>query len=164
MNMGSRRGINLEIPGWGALHLSSALFDLNGTLALDGVLSEGVRERLQRLQELLSIWVITADTHGTAGAVLRGCGYLEIVRIQAGDEARQKSAFLRKLGSEHTVALGNGANDVLMLRQAALGICLMNGEGTATRALVAGDLLVRSAEEALDLLLKPARLLATLRE
>jgi soluble P-type ATPase len=159
----SRRGLNLEIPGWGSLHLLHALFDLNGTLALDGILSEAIRERLQRLQEVLAVHVITADTHGTASVLVQGCGDIEVVRIRPGSEAWQKGAFLQKLGAEHTVAFGNGANDVLMLRQARLGVCLMNGEGTATQALLAGDILVRSAEEAVDLLLIPARLLATLR-
>ena len=51
----------------------------------------------------------------------------------------------------------------LMLRKACLGICVMQGEGTALRALLASDVLVRDANEALDLLLKPARLLVTLR-
>ena len=62
-----------------------------------------------------------------------------------------------------TVAFGNGANDALMLRKARLGICVMHGEGASLQALLASDVLVASAEEALDLLLKPARLVATLR-
>jgi soluble P-type ATPase len=70
---------------------------------------------------------------------------------------------LEKLGAAQTVAFGNGANDALMLRKACLGICVMHGEGTSMQALLASDVLVASAEEALDLLLKPARLLATLR-
>ena len=159
----SRSGFQLEIPGWGFLHLLHAVFDLNGTLALDGVLTEGVRERLRRLQHVLSVHIITADTHGTAATLVQGCGDLDIVRIQAGDEALQKSGFVEKLGPQQTVALGNGANDVLMLRQARLGICVMNGEGTALRALLASDILVRSAEEALDLLLQANRMCATLR-
>jgi soluble P-type ATPase len=50
-----------------------------------------------------------------------------------------------------------------MLRKACLGICVMQGEGTAFQALLANDVLVRDADEALDLLLKPARLVATSR-
>jgi len=70
---------------------------------------------------------------------------------------------LEKLGASQTVAFGNGANDALMLRKACLGICVMHGEGTSLQALLASDVLAASAEEALDLLLKPARLVATLR-
>ncbi len=48
-----------------------------------------------------------------------------------GNEAEQKCGLLKKLGASQTVALGNGANDALMLRKACLGICVMQGEGTA---------------------------------
>ena len=158
-----KRGLDLVIPGWGTLEVQNALFDLNGTLALDGILPEAVKERLHRLQEMLAVYVVTADTHGTVTHLLRDCADLEIVRIEVGKEAEQKCDLLEKLGASHTVALGNGANDVFMLSKACLGICVMQGEGTALQALLAGDILVRSADEALDLLLKPARLLATLR-
>lgn len=91
------------------------------------------------------------------------CADLEIGRIQVGNEAEQKGEILEKLGALQTVACGNGTNDALMLRKARLTICLMHGEGTSLQALLASDILVASAEEALDLLLKPARLVATLR-
>ncbi|UCE82020.1 MAG: HAD family hydrolase [Deltaproteobacteria bacterium] len=158
-----KRGLNLEIPGWGLLRLRQGLFDLNGTLCLDGILPETVQERLHRLQDILEVYVITADTHGTVADLVRDFADLEIARIQAGNEAWQKRALLERLGASHTVALGNGANDALMLRGACLGICVMQGEGISSRALLASDVLVRSAEEALDLLLKPDRLVATLR-
>jgi soluble P-type ATPase len=158
-----RKGIDLEIPGWGSLRLNQALFDLNGTLALDGVLAETVRERLERVQQVFATYLVTADTHGTAAELVRGCGGMEIVRIETGNEARQKCAYLETLGASETVALGNGANDALMLRRAGLGICVLHGEGSAVQALLASDILVRSAEEGLDLLLNPARLVATLR-
>jgi soluble P-type ATPase len=159
----AKRGLNLDIPGWGALRLNQALFDLNGTLALDGIISDPVRERLQLLQERFEVYLITADTHGTVADLVRGWGDLEIVRIQSGKEDRQKLEWLERLGPSQTAAFGNGANDALMLRSAALGICVMQGEGAALPTLLASNILVRSAEDALDLLLQPARLMATLR-
>ncbi len=157
------QGLKLEIPGWGTLTAKQALFDLNGTLAIDGILPGAVKDRLRLLQDLLSVYLVTADTHGTAADLAKECGGLEIARIQAGEEAEQKGEILEKLGASQTVAFGNGANDALMLRKACLGICVMHGEGTSLQALLASDLLAASAEEALDLLLKPARLVATLR-
>ena len=156
-------GLQLEIPGGRELRLRKALFDLNGTLATDGIVSEDVRKRLRRLREVLALYLVTADTHGTVADLVYGCEDLEIVKIEAGNEAEQKYSVLKELGASQTVALGNGANDVAMLREASLGICVMQGEGTSLQALMASDILVRSAEEALDLLLQPARLLATLR-
>jgi len=157
------QGLKLEIPGWGTLTAKQALFDLNGTLAIDGILPGAVKDRLRLLQDLLSVYLVTADTHGTAADLAKECGGLEIARIQAGEEAEQKGEILEKLGASQTVAFGNGANDALMLRKACLGICVMHGEGTSLQALLASDVLAASAEEALDLLLKPARLVATLR-
>ena len=43
-----KKGLNLEIPGWGLLRLRQGLFDLNGTLCLDGILPETVRERWRK--------------------------------------------------------------------------------------------------------------------
>jgi len=56
----NKKGLHLEIPGWGKLRLQQALFDLNATLALDGILPEAVGERLLRLQETLalSVWLL----------------------------------------------------------------------------------------------------------
>ena len=158
-----KKGLEVEIPGWGTLKAKQALFDLNGTLATDGILPEAVREKLKLLQNLLAVHLVTADTHGTAAELAKACGGLEIARIEAGEEAEQKNEILEKLGPSQTVAFGNGANDALMLRKASLGICVMHGEGICLQALLASDLLVASAEEALDLLLKPARLIAALR-
>ncbi len=60
-------------------------------------------------------------------------------------------------------AVGNGANDVEMLREAELGIAVLGYEGLAKGAADAADILVTSVHDALDLLLRPTRLLATLR-
>ena len=158
-----KKGLTLEIPGWGTLTAKQALFDLNGTLATDGILPGAVKEKLKLLQDQIDGNLVTADTHGTAAELAKACGGLEIALIKAGKEAEQKGEILEKLGPAQTVAFGNGANDALMLRKASLGICVMHGEGICLQALLASDLLVANAEEALDLLLKPARLVATLR-
>jgi soluble P-type ATPase len=129
-----KKGLHLEIPGWGTLEVQNALSDLNGTFGLDGILPETVKEKLHRLQEILAVYVVTADTHGTAAALMQNCGGLELARIQAGNEAEQKCDLLERLGASNTVAFGNGDNDALMLRNACLGICVMQGEGTALRS------------------------------
>lgn len=154
--------MKLSIPGRGEYDLRYAVLDLNGTLGLDGRLLDGVADRLALLSESLSLVVLTADTHGGAAQVRDELG-IETVILQRRDEARQKAEFLRGLGAEHTVAIGNGANDVLMLRESAVGICVVGEEGAAAAALVAADVVVADIRHALDLLLKPQRLVATLR-
>jgi soluble P-type ATPase len=50
-----------------------------------------------------------------------------------------------------------------MLRAAALGIVTVQREGAAAEAVRAADILVHDVRDALDLLLEPRRLGATLR-
>ncbi len=153
--------LRLTIPGRAELALHHLVLDVNGTLALDGELEEGIAPRLARLRELLEVHLLTADTHGRQAALdalLGLCAH----RLQPGGEAAQKEAFARAL-SGGVAAIGNGANDVGMLRAASLGVAVLGGEGLCREALLAADLVCRSGCEALDLLLNPARLRATLR-
>jgi soluble P-type ATPase len=71
--------------------------------------------------------------------------------------------YVQQLGPDHVIAFGNGINDTSMLRLAMLGIAVLTTEGVAIRALQAADVLVHSPLDAIDLLLKPKRLIATLR-
>jgi len=70
---------------------------------------------------------------------------------------------LRALGERRTACIGNGRNDRLMLRAARIGIAVLGREASAAAALAAADVVAPSIEVALDLLLKPLRLTATLR-
>lgn len=154
--------ISLDIPGRGEIQLENAVFDVNGTLAVDGILLPGVAGSLAVLGKQLKIHLLTADTHGKQGQIDRELG-LKAVRIQAGGEARQKADYIRSLGRENTVAIGQGANDALMLESAVIGICLLSPEGTAQETLRAADLVFPDIGSALEALLKPARLIASLR-
>ena len=61
------------------------------------------------------------------------------------------------------VVIGNGANDALVLEAAALGIVVLGPEGASSRALRAADIVCSAVTDALDLLLDPTALAATLR-
>jgi len=82
--------------------------------------------------------------------------------VAPGDEAEQKRSLVERLGAERVVAIGNGANDAGMLQAAALGIAVLGPEGLAGEAWQAADV-VAGIHQALDLLLHPRRLVATLR-
>ena len=71
--------------------------------------------------------------------------------------------YVRQLGCGSTVCVGNGRNDRLMLAEAALGIEVLQREGCNIEALMKADLVIPSVTDALDLLLHPQRLVATLR-
>jgi P-type E1-E2 ATPase len=136
--------------------------DINGTLALDGRLLPGVASRITALCERLHIFLLTADTHGTAESIAQQLG-IDCRRLEPGQEAEQKCAVVDELGARGVVAIGNGANDSLMLAAAGLGSVIMGPEGVSTRALAAADIVVTDITAALDLLLFSQRLLATLR-
>jgi soluble P-type ATPase len=154
--------LSIDIPGFGALRLEHLVLDYNGTLGIDGRLIPGVKLRLSRLAASLAVHVITADTFGKARGSLRDvdCS-LEILR--QGGEDRAKAALVRRLGAGRVVCIGNGRNDRLMLRTAALGIATVQCEGAAVEAMRGADIVVHDVRDALDLLLQPRRLVATLR-
>lgn len=154
--------IELSIPGTGDMALEHVVFDVNGTLAVDGMLIEGVAGRLAELKERIAIHLLTADTHGGQAAIDAALGQTAH-RVQRGQEREQKAAFVRELGAERVIAVGNGGNDVGMLGEAALGIAVIGAEGLNVAALNAADVVVASTLDALDLLLNPSRLVATLR-
>jgi P-type E1-E2 ATPase len=154
--------LEIIVPPRGTLHLDYLVLDLNGTIALDGELLPGVEDRLASLGEMLQVWLVSADTQGTLGALASALG-IRSQRLQPGDEATQKERLVSELGAHRVVTVGNGANDADMLRKAALGIAVLGGEGLAIICLTAADVVVPDIGAALDLLLRPRRILATLR-
>jgi soluble P-type ATPase len=155
--------IELNIPGRGMIQLQHLVCDINGTLAVDGQLLEGVKLRLSALHDRLTLHLLTADTHGKQDIIDQRLG-LNSIRIQPGNESDQKENYVAKLGADQVVAIGQGANDAGMLRIAALGICVLSPEGTAVETLLGADLLAANIFEALDMLEKPLRIVATLRK
>lgn len=154
--------LELFVPGFKDLRLDHLVLDYNGTLACDGRPLEGVQHRVEALSANLKIHILTADTFGTVqGQVAEWpCRVAVIPRDQ---EAEAKARYIKSLGADQTITVGNGRNDRLMLRDAALGIAVVQIEGAALEALLSADLVVPGILEALDLLLHPQRLKATLR-
>jgi len=154
--------IEIIIPGYRSLRLLHLVMDYNGTLARDGLLLEGVRSRLESLAEQLRLHVITADTFGMAGSQLTGLP-CQLVILPVEQQAQAKLAYVDNLGRDKVVAIGNGRNDRLMVASAALGITVIQQEGASTETLLAADILMSDILSALDILLFPKRLIATLR-
>lgn len=155
--------MDIDIPGLGSLHLAHLVMDYNGTLALDGRLIDGVKIRLGKLGRQMQLHVITADTFGDVEQALHGVECrLHVLRPGLQDSA--KKDYVHGLGAEAVVSIGNGRNDCLMLQTSALGIGLIQLEGASGKTLMAADVICTSIVDALDLLLHPLRLIATLRQ
>ena len=157
--MGQRNPVVVAISGQRSVKVSHLLLDFNGTLARDGNLLPGVAARLRKLGRQLRIVVVTADTFGKARSALKGLP----VTVEIVATGRDKLRLLRRLGPSHTVAIGNGRNDVPLLQKAPVGIVVIGPEGAAGEAVHAADILVRDIRDGLDLLLKPVRFKATYR-
>jgi P-type E1-E2 ATPase len=155
--------ITVDIPGKQIYNFEYLVLDMNGTIALDGMLIAGVRERLDILRPQLDISIITADTHGRAGEVAAALD-VKMHKIARENEQLQKQELVRQLGAESVVSIGNGANDALMLKISGIGICVIGAEGASSEAMSNCDVVVPDINAALDMLIKPARLIATLRK
>ena len=119
----------IEIPGYKTLDLDYLVLDYNGTIAVDGLIPPAIKERLLLLGDSFKIYVLTADTHGTAAAMCDGLP-LEIMTFPSGS---------------------------------ALSIAVMGTEGAYGKLLSECDVCTTSIADALDLLMLPKRLVATLR-
>lgn len=155
--------VEISVPGRAKLRLEHLVCDVNGTLAQDGMLLEGVNERIMQLKEKMTIHLLSAATRPGLEAIENALG-LEARRIVTGEEAEQKASYVERLGVESCVALGNGSNDARMLAKSALSIAVLSPEGLSREALMACDLVVPEINLALDLILAPLRIVATLRQ
>jgi len=151
--------LSLEIPGRWTLVLEHLLLDVNGTLTDRGTLIDGVAERLARLGGRLQVRILSADTFRTLDAVAGELG-VQAERVESGAD---KARVIGELGPERCAAIGNGANDAAMLEAAALGIAVVGQEGASSAAVRVADVVCPSVLDALDLLLEPRALVATLR-
>jgi len=154
--------ITLDIPGREQIKLVHLVLDYNGTVAEDGIIFESVKHKLTLLHISLKIHVITADTFGTVKGEMANMP-IEVITIPKNSQDKAKKEFVQELGPENVVSIGNGRNDGLMLQTSVLGMLVINSEGASVQSLLKADVLCLSILDALDLLLKPKRLIATLR-
>ena len=154
--------ITIEIPGRERpLELSALVLDYNGTIARDGELLPEAAERICALSGMLDVYVLTADTYGNVEKQCAGMD-VKVKTFPREGAAFCKEAIVRELGSG-VCTVGNGFNDILMFDAADLAVAVMEREGVCAALISHADVLVTSPADALDLLLKPDRLRATLR-
>ena len=152
----------IEIPKDRRFELRNIVCDYNGTIAKDGKVIDGVKELFDKLAEKYRIFVITADTFGSVKEQLKEFS-VSIKVLESDDHTGEKADFIKELGAESSVAIGNGNNDALMLENSVLSIALMGGEGCSKEALLNSDIVCRNIIDALELFLYQKRVIATLR-
>ncbi len=154
--------LKIDIPGSIRLEIAHLVLDYNGTIARDGDLIDGVAGIIKSLDARLTVHVLTADTHGTVKEKLGDLPCILHV-IAEGNQDHAKYDYIAGLGPKSVASVGNGANDRRMLKEAALGIAVIQAEGASFKAIREAAVVCTSIHDALNLLLKPARLQATLR-
>jgi P-type E1-E2 ATPase len=155
--------INVSIPGWGELSIEYLVVDFNGTTGYEGKMKKGVKEAIERISRYLKVFIITADTYDSADAELTATSFT-VVKVAKVDSGTEKARVVRELGPEKVAAIGNGANDAEMLKEAALGIGVIGEEGCATSLIKEADVIVSDILNAFGLILHPERVVATLRD
>ncbi|MGB5158146.1 HAD family hydrolase [Desulfobacterium sp. N47] len=154
--------IRISIPGSEDLILKHLVLDYNGTIAFDGILYDSVKTVLPELSDLIKIHVLTADTFGNVKQQIKDLP-VNLHILTSDQQDKQKLEYVIKLGKENCICIGNGRNDKLMLKEAGLGIAVAQEEGVCTQTVLAADIICKSVISALELLLHPKRLIATLR-
>ena len=152
----------VDIPNYKKLEIKNIVLDYNGTIANGGKVIQKLKELLKRLCQEYSVYVITADTFGSVKQELIDFN-LEVVVLKSSNHTNEKAEFIDSLDATKTVALGNGNNDSLMLKKAALSIAIIEKEGCSTKAILNSDIVCTDITDALDILLNTKKLIATLR-
>jgi soluble P-type ATPase len=153
--------ITILRPGQEPLEIEFILIDFEGTLAQDRRVHPKAKDKINLLSKRAKIYILTKEEKNLVEEALKRVK-AEIVSFMEGEASQKKLDFLRQLGATRTVVIGNGADDVPMIEEAGLGICVLSKEGTFTEAMKRADLVFINILDALDFLLKPLRQKATL--
>lgn len=151
-----------NIPNYDNLEIENIVFDYNGTLANGGSVDLKTKELLKKLCKQFNIFVITADTFGTVEQELEEFN-LKVKILKSSKHSQEKADFIKELNPNITVAIGNGNNDIKMLKTAKLSIAIIGKEGCATNTMLQSDIVCHNINDAIELFLEQKRLIATLR-
>ena len=153
--------LTIHRPGERPLEIEFILIDFEGTLASDRRVHPKAKDKINLLSKRTKIYILTKGERGVVEQILRKVN-AEVIYLNDGEASQQKLDFIKRLGEQQTVAIGNGADDASMMEEAGLGVCVIGKEGAAGEALKTADVIVTNILDALDFLLKPFRQKATL--
>jgi len=153
--------ISIQRPGMESLDIHFVLIDFEGTLAMDGRVHPKAKDKVNLLSKRATIYILTKSNREKVEETLTKMK-VEILYLTEGDSSQQKLNVLQRLGSHQTAVIGNGLDDVRIMEQAGLGMCVIGKEGSSAEAMAKADLVVSNVLDALDFLLKPLRQRATL--
>jgi soluble P-type ATPase len=146
--------------GVGEINLDTIILDLNGTLAVDGKLVEGVIGRINKLKELgFKLYLFTGDQRGTASQQAAELG----IEIMFAKTTAEKAECSKRCNFETTVAIGNARIDIGTFENSKIKIATLQKEGIHAAIINHVDIIIPSINDALDLLINPDSFNATMR-
>lgn len=155
--------ILLNIPNYKTISVKNIVFDYNGTIATSGKVAEDVFARIIQLTQQFNVYIVTADTFGTVQERFKQTP-VEVYIIDRDNGTNDKANFIRTIGPDQTIALGNGNNDRKMLEISALGIGVLGEEGMSFKTLKASDLFIQELMNFFEMIEQPKKLIASLRQ
>ena len=153
--------IFIQRPGQEPLEIEFILIDFEGTLASDCRVHPKAKDKINLISKRVKIYILTKGDKEPLMETLQKVK-AEVIHLTEGEASQGKVNLLRQLGANKTVAIGNGVDDISMIEEAGLGICVISKEGTAGEMIQKADVVVSNILDALDFLLKPLRHRATL--
>lgn len=153
--------LEYDIPGREKLLIENLCLDYNGTIANNGELISGVKEKILELKDKINIYVLTADTYHTVEKQCEDLGVIVKTFDKVG-AALCKEEIIQSLG-KNTASFGNGFNDIQMFDKSILSIAVIEKEGLCSKLITHSDIVVYSILDAFDLLINKNKLKATLR-
>ncbi|MES2437129.1 MAG: hypothetical protein V4519_03875 [Patescibacteria group bacterium] len=150
-----------NVPGIGEMELKTLILDLNGTLTVKGIIPEGVKVRLTTLKSQgYRILFFTGNTRNNADEIATSLG-IEWILAESGVAKRDEAL---KIDPKTCVSIGNGQIDLELMKVVKLRIVTLQSEGVHVQTLLNSDIVIPSITDALDLLIDPATLIATMRK
>ena len=153
--------ITIQRPGQDNFEIDFILIDFEGTLALDRRVHPKAKDKINLLSKRTKIYILTKEEKECVEEALKKVKS-ELIYLSEENSSRQKLDWLHQLGATRTVAIGNGIDDISMIEEAGLGICVLSKEGTSSETMKKADVVFMNILDALDFLLKPIRQKATL--
>lgn len=153
--------LEYNIDGREKIIIENLCLDYNGTIAYDGKLIDGVKEKIIELKNKVNIFILTADTYHTVEKQCEELG-VTVKTFDKEGASKCKEEIIMSLG-KNTAAIGNGFNDIEMFDKSALSIAVIEKEGMCAKLLTHADIVANSIIDALNLLLDANKIKATLR-
>ena len=153
--------ISIQRPGQPPIDIEYLLIDYEGTLASDGRVHPKAKDKINLLSKRVKIYILAKSERERVEETLRRVK-ADLFYVTEGEASKQKLDLLLNLGAPRTVVIGNGVDDLPIMEEAGLGLCVIGREGASSEIIGKADIVFINILDALDFLLKPLRQKATL--